>query len=103
MALPAHDLIAAGIRDLQERRETFAALLVSIGAPKLRSLGLKVPNTAVTSPEDRLYDLLAIDNPDSAHSKYNALIRKQVSFERELARVRSSGVRPVTVERVDHI
>ena len=85
--LPANDLIAAGIRDLQDRRETVAALLVSIGAPKLRSLGVDVPNTAAIFgpfPEHRLYDLLATDNPDSAHSKYNALIRKLVSFERAI-------------------
>ena len=87
LLLPANDLIASGIRDLQDRRETVAALLVSIGAPKLRRLGLNIPNTADSfgpSPEHRLYDLLATDNPDSAHSRYNALIRKLVSFERAI-------------------
>jgi hypothetical protein len=83
-ALPANDLIEAGIRDLRERRETIAALLVSIGAPKLRSLGINLPDSLPTNPEHRLYDLLAHDNPDSAHSKYNALIRRLVSFQRAL-------------------
>jgi len=32
-----------------------------------------------------LYALLARDNPDAAHSRYNALIRRLVSFERALA------------------
>lgn len=89
--LPASDLIAAGIRDLQDRRETIASLLVLIGAPKLRSLGLDIPDTLDRlgpSPEHRLYDLLALDNADSAHSKYNALIRKLVSFERAIPCVR---------------
>ena len=89
--LPANDLIDAGIRDLQDRRETIASLLISIGAPKLRSLGLEIPNTPDAfdpSPEHRLYDLLAIDDPDSAHSKYNPLIRKLVSFERAIPCVR---------------
>ena len=36
------------------------------------------------SPEHRLYDILARDEPDSAHSRYNALIRRLVSFERAL-------------------
>lgn len=85
---PAHELIEAGIRDLRERRETMAALLVSIGAPKLRSLGMNIPDPLLTNPEHRLYDLLANDNPDAAHSKYNALIRKLVSFERALPCVR---------------
>ena len=87
----ADDLISAGIRDLHDRRETMAALLVSIGAPKLRSLGMQIPDippTFATSPEHRLYDLLAADSADAAHSKYNALIRRLVSFERALSCVR---------------
>ena len=85
--LPANDLISAGIRDLQDGRETVAALLVSIGAPKLRSLGMNIPDIPVpfaSHPEHRLYDLLATENSDSAHSRYNALSRKLVSFERAL-------------------
>jgi hypothetical protein len=91
MSLPASDLIEAGLRDLREQRETIAALLVSIGAPKLRSLGLDVPDASLaydSSPEHRLYDLLAIDNPDAAHSKYNSLLRKLVSYERAITCVR---------------
>lgn len=88
MSLPASDLIEEGIRDLRERRETVASLLVSIGAPKLRRLGLQIPDKLPTHPEHRLYDLLAIDNPDAAHSKYNALIRKLVSFQRAIPCVR---------------
>lgn len=86
--LPASDLIEAGIRDVHERRETIAALLVSIGAPKLRSLGISIPDQLPTNAEHRLYDLLATENPDAAHSKYNALIRKLVSFERAIPCVR---------------
>ena len=84
VALPGNDLITSGIRDLQDRRETIASLLVSIGAPKLRGLGMEIPDVSASNPEHRLYDLLAIENPNSAHSKYNALIRKLVSFERAL-------------------
>lgn len=89
--LPAFDLITAGIRDLQDRRESIESLLVSIGAPKLRSLGMHVPDIPSPLgfyPEHRLYDLLAAAGTDSAHSKYNALIRKLVSFERALPCVR---------------
>lgn len=87
-SLPASDLIETGLRDLREQRETIASLLVSIGAPKLRSLGVNVPEPLPTNPEHRLYDVLASENPDSAHSKYNALIRKLVSFERAITCVR---------------
>jgi hypothetical protein len=87
-SLPASDLIEAGIRDLGEKRETVASLLVSIGAPKLRSLGISIPDPLPLNPEHRLYDLLATANPNAAHSKYNALIRKLVSFERAIPCVR---------------
>lgn len=87
-SLPASDLIETGLRDLRERRETIAALLVSIGAPKLRHLGLHIPDPIASNPEHRLYDLLAREGTDSAHSKYNALIRKLVSFERAIPCVR---------------
>jgi hypothetical protein len=81
-SLPANDLIVTGIEDLGRQQETIPALLVAIGAPKLRSLGLQVPECLPSNPEHRLYDLLSATDPDSAHSKYNALIRKLVSFER---------------------
>jgi hypothetical protein len=87
-SLPANDLIVTGIEDLQCKRETVPALLVAIGAPKLRSLGLYVPEDLPSNPEHRLYDLLSATEPDSAHSKYNALIRKLVSFERAVSCVR---------------
>jgi hypothetical protein len=81
-ALPGRDLIEAGLRDLLEGRVTIAALLVSIGAPRLRGLGIELPEELPENPEHRLYALLASDESDSAHSRYNALIRKLVSFER---------------------
>lgn len=87
-SLPGHDLIVSGIEDLRHQRPTAAALLVAIGAPKLRSLGVELPDNLPTTPEHRLYDLLSVSGPDSAHSKYNALIRRLVSFERALACVK---------------
>ena len=53
-----------------------------VGAPRLRRLGLAVPEAAGGSPEHRLYQRLAADDPDSAHSRYNALVRLLISFER---------------------
>jgi hypothetical protein len=80
--LPGEDLIEAGVRDLIEHRETIAALLVAIGAPRLRQIGIDLPDNLPETPEHRLYDLLAKDDSDSAHSRYNALIRRLVSYER---------------------
>jgi hypothetical protein len=56
---------------------------VSIGAPRLRRLGVDVPR-AEPSPEHRLYAVLASRHGDAAHSHYNAWIRRLVSFERAL-------------------
>jgi hypothetical protein len=77
-----------GIDDLRNHRMTTAALLVAIGAPKLKQLGIDVPEHDFGCPEHRLYDLLTTDGPDSAHSRYNALIRKLVSYERAVACVK---------------
>ncbi|HVT02776.1 MAG TPA: hypothetical protein VHL58_05300 [Thermoanaerobaculia bacterium] len=80
--LPGHDLIAEGLVDLAAGRESIAGLLVSIGAPRLRQVGVEVPETGIDDPEHRLYDLLTESDSHSAHSRYNALIRTLVSFER---------------------
>lgn len=80
-ALPGADLIERGIADLDARQETIEALLVSIGAPRLRSLGFELASP-FDSPEHRLYLRLAREKGNAAHSAYNGLIRRLVSFER---------------------
>jgi len=79
--LPGAELIEAGLRDLAQGQETEAALLVSIGAPRLARLGFDV-RSAFPNAEHRLYERLNAVDSDSAHSRYNALIRRLVSFER---------------------
>ena len=80
-ALPGQDLVETGISDLERGVESPEALLVSIGAPRLHALGFDV-SKALPDPELRLYELLAAEDSDSAHSRYNALVRRLVSFER---------------------
>ena len=80
-ALPGEDLIDKGLADLARGEETVEALLVSIGAPRLERIGLRIVRPFPT-PEHRLYALLSRTDPDSAHSRYNALIRRLVSYER---------------------
>ena len=80
-ALPGGDLIEAGLADLASGIESVPALLVSIGHPRLRTIGFDIPNP-IPDANRRLYDALAQDGEDSAHSRYNALIRRLVSFER---------------------
>jgi hypothetical protein len=81
-ALPGHDLVREGLADLDRGQRTAAALLVLIGAERLRRAGVAVPAVEIEDPEHALYELLAAEDSDSAHSRYNALIRQLVSFER---------------------
>ncbi|REJ73474.1 MAG: hypothetical protein DWQ36_02720 [Acidobacteria bacterium] len=90
--LPGGDLIAAGLVDVVAGRETAASLLVEIGAPRLEALQMDLPSSLSVRrsadddvwdlPEHRLYALLAAEDADSAQGRYNALIRRLVSFER---------------------
>lgn len=65
---------------------TIEALLVAVGAPRLRRAGLRVPTVPgwPARPELALYEAVAAQGPADAHSRYNALIRRLVSFERAL-------------------
>jgi hypothetical protein len=79
--LPGSDLVERGVADLNDGRETTEALLVSIGASRLRSVGIGL-SSPIKSPEHKLYLHLSRETGDAAHSEYNALIRRLVSFER---------------------
>jgi hypothetical protein len=79
--LPGHDLVSDGLSDLADGRETTPALLVAMAAPRLRALGVDVPEGGGDRPSHRLYDLLA-ERGDGAHSQYNALVGRLTSFAR---------------------
>jgi hypothetical protein len=80
-SLPGEELVEAGLRDLRDGVESVESLLVSIGAPRLRELGFPV-EAPFPEPELRLYERLHSEDPDAAHGRYNALVRRLVSFER---------------------
>lgn len=60
------------------------ALLVAIGARRLRRAGVPVPDVPglPKEPELALYKALARQHGNDAHARYNALLRRLVSFER---------------------
>lgn len=98
--LPGAELVLAGLDALgalaEGRREEFTqeALLVAIGARRLRAAGLAVPEAPgwPAQPELALYEAVAEKTSTDAHSRYNALVRRLVSFERALeARSRRAG------------
>lgn len=82
--LPGADLIEQGLRDLEQGVETVESLLVSMSAPRLRALGMVIA-APIADAELRLYGRLAARHGAGAHSKYNALVRRVVSFQRAAA------------------
>lgn len=88
--LPGADLVAQGLADLAQKRPTELAFLVLIAAPRLRSLGISVPDPGFPRPsEHQLYNLLEQHLGPGAHSGYNSLIRRIVSYARTLEREQS--------------
>ncbi|MGH8607882.1 MAG: hypothetical protein ACREX9_10830 [Gammaproteobacteria bacterium] len=81
---PGAELVYPGIAELASGEGSVEALLVAIGSPRLRRLGFRLPENAELPehPELLLYRLLSEQYGKAAHSQYNALIRRLVSFER---------------------
>ena len=57
---PGGSLVRQGLEDLAAGRETDAALLVLVGAPRLMRLGISVP-TGPARVEHRLFERLGIE------------------------------------------
>jgi hypothetical protein len=83
--LPGHEIVSEGIEDLASGRESEAALLVAMAAPRLRTLGFYVPEGGGAQPSHRLFELLT-ERDEGSHSRYNALVARVVSFARAAER-----------------
>lgn len=91
LGLPGTELVEQGLADLKANRETEAALLVLIAAPRLKDLGIEVPTRDFPRPyEHQLYTRLEERLGTDAHSQYNSLIRRIVSFAHALERQKSA-------------
>jgi hypothetical protein len=85
--LPGEELVQKGISDLAQGELTEEALLVLVAAPRLRNLGIEIPDMAnVSRCEHRLYERLEERLGTGAHSYYNGLVRRIVSFSHALER-----------------
>ena len=82
--LPGAELVERGLAALARGEVTAEALLVSMAAPSLQALGIEVA-AALPDPELQLYWLLAREHGDAAHGRYNALVRRIVSYQRAAA------------------
>lgn len=92
-SLPGADLVAQGMEDLQRGLETEPALLVLVAGPRLRRLGVVVPELPVSRPfEHRLYARIEERLGNAAHSYYNSLLRRIVSYARALERERAQDL-----------
>ncbi|SPE55579.1 conserved hypothetical protein [Verrucomicrobia bacterium] len=88
--LPGEELIEQGLRDLGQNRLTECALLVLMAAPRLRRLGILVPDRSFHRPyQHELYERLEERLGTAAHSYYNSLSRRLVSYARALEREQS--------------
>jgi hypothetical protein len=89
-SLPGADLVLEGIADVEHGRDTAAAALTRMASPRLRALGIEAPHPGEGPPPGhRLYELLAATDPATAHSRYNALVARMVSFARAAERAQS--------------
>ncbi len=92
--LPGAELVEEGLADLAAGRLTDSSLLVAIAAPRLRRLGVDVPDCDFPQPyEHQLYARLNERLGAAAHSYYNSLIRRIVSYARALEREQSEPSR----------
>ncbi len=86
--LPGADLVIRGLKELVEAQPTECALLVLVAAPRLKRLGIEVTaREDIPRPyEHQLYSHLEKKHGNGAHSRYNSLIRRVVSFAHALER-----------------
>lgn len=88
--LPGAELVEQGLADLARHEMTDFSLLVLIAAPRLKRLGIQIPDHSFVRPhEHRLYERLEDRLGNGAHSYYNSLIRRIVSYARALEREKS--------------
>ena len=78
--LPGAELVLPGIADLEAGRVTVNALLVAIGAPRLRAY-LALPADLPPEPNRKLYALLGASAVPDPFSTYQSLVRRLISFE----------------------
>jgi hypothetical protein len=87
--LPGAELVKRGLLDLEDGRVSREALLVSRFSSRLAALGTPLAAAPLEDADTRLYALLQATEGNGAHSAYNALTRRIVSYLRAAERARS--------------
>lgn len=83
--LPGEALVRQGLVDFESGQDTIPAFLVGMARTRLRRAGVLAVSVDRNMPEAELglYRLLRRQGGD-AYSRFNALVRELVSFERAL-------------------
>jgi hypothetical protein len=85
--LPGADLVNQGLSDLSNHLTSDCSLLLLIVGPRLRRLGIDIPERPSAQPfEHQLYSRLEDRLGNDAHSHYNSLLRRIDSFAHALER-----------------
>lgn len=88
--LPGAEIVLPGLADLKEGRESVNASAVQAAAPRLRRAGIDAPSATGDTPAAHvLYRQLSAELGDAAHSRYNAILDRVVSFAGAAERARS--------------
>jgi hypothetical protein len=90
-SLPGAEIVLPGILDIEAGRRSVNATAVQCAATRLRGVGLNAPGIDGEVPAaHRLYEQLAGELGDSAHSRYNAILARVASFAGAAERARRS-------------
>lgn len=88
---PGGEIVTAGLGDLAAGHDSVEAAAVLMASRRLRGVGIEVPGPpAELSASHHLYDLLSAELGDAAHSRYNAIVRRVISFARSAEHARPS-------------
>lgn len=77
---PGDELVDPGLADLRRGIESVNSLLVAAAAPRLRRVGVAVPEHSQDASGRRLYAMLDAEYGNGAHSRYNSLQRRIIAY-----------------------
>lgn len=91
--LPGAEIVLPGLADLQAGRMSTDALAVRSAAPRLQALGFETGEPASGEPPaHQLYRQLHLELGDGAHSRYNAILNRVISFAQAAERARAISI-----------
>lgn len=87
--LPGSEIVLAGLDDLAAGRESANASAVAMASRRLTAAGIDVPSPPAGEPAGHsLYRQLTESGERDPHSRYNAVVRRVLSFIRAVEHAR---------------